>query len=245
MTMQVQYIDSMGNDLSIINAAYASFGKRATEFDKEKHPKLLNYLARGMSESDFYQLIRDITLEVSDEKWVKQKLVEYRHTPTHWSPFSHATISLQIKAPIAIHAQCAKHTVGFAMNTVSRRYISEKPELFIPTFREKAKNVKQGSGSTHDGNKEWQAVYQEYCNNAIELYDKMISHEIAPEQARFVLPQGVMTEWTWTGSLYAWARFYLQRTDHHSQKEIQELAKMAGDIIKPLYPYSWQSLTAE
>ena len=76
-------------------------------------------------------------------------------------------------------------------------------------------------------------------------YEEMIAQGVAPEVARFILPQGVETNWVWTGSLYAWARFYNQRTDPHAQKEIQDLAKMVGEIIKPLYPHSWKALVGD
>ena len=77
----------------------------------------------------------------------------------------------------------------------------------------------------------------------IETYLRMIADDVAPEQARFILPQGVFTEWVWTGSLQAWARFYNQRSDPHAQQEIQELAQMVDDIISPLFPVSWGNIT--
>lgn len=173
-----------------------------------------------------------------------ERLIKYLARHNHEMPFAHTAIKVRVKAPISIRTQCFKHKVGFAENEVSRRYVTDKPEIFLPTFRNAPTgNIKQGSGDIHDGNTEWQKVYQEYCKNAIDLYNKMIVHDIAPEQARFVLPQGVMTEWIWTGSLLAFARFYNLRSDSHAQKEIQELAKMIGDIIAPLFPVSWRALT--
>ena len=172
------------------------------------------------------------------------RLIRYLAEHNHLSPFYHATITLRLKAPIAIHAQMMKHTVGFAHNTTSRRYVTSEPELFIPEFREKAPNVKQGSLDTeHLDNKEFKGRYKQLCNSAINYYEFLISQGVAAEQARFILPQGVMTEWVSTGSLYAWVRFYNQRTDPHAQKEIQDLAHMVGEIIEPLYPVSWHSLT--
>ena len=172
------------------------------------------------------------------------RLIRYLAEHNHLSPFYHATITLRLKAPIAVHAQMMKHTVGCAHNTTSRRYVTSEPELFIPEFREKAPNVKQGSLDTeHLDNKEFKARYKQLCNSAINYYEFLISQGVAAEQARFILPQGVMTEWVSTGSLYAWVRFYNQRTDPHAQKEIQDLAYMVGNIIKDLYPVSWRSLT--
>jgi hypothetical protein len=85
--------------------------------------------------------------------------------------------------------------------------------------------------------------YEAVCNRMIDLYEAMIADNVAPEQARFILPQGCEVQWIWTGNLYAFANFYLKRTDPHAQKEIQDLARMVGDIIEPLFPVSWKALT--
>lgn len=208
--MKVEYIDHMGSDLSVVNAARCSFAKQHDKFDDTNDTKLINYLARH----------------------------------GHWTPFAHAFVTMRFKAPISIHAQCVKHQVGFAMNTVSRRYVSDTPELFLPEFRTKPEgSIKQGSGAIHPDNSNIQYDYFEMCTSAIELYEQMILDGVAPEQARFVLPQGVYTEWVWSGSLQAWARFYNQRSDTHAQQEIQELANMVNDITKNLFPVSWVALT--
>jgi thymidylate synthase (FAD) len=77
----------------------------------------------------------------------------------------------------------------------------------------------------------------------IAMYQRMIENNVCPEQARFILPQGCMVNWVWTGSLAAYARFYKQRTDPHAQREVQMLAEKVGDIIEPLFPVSWKALT--
>ena len=172
------------------------------------------------------------------------RLIKYLARHNHWTPFAHAFVTLRFKAPIAIHAQCVKHQVGFAMNTVSRRYVSDKPELFIPEFRLAPEgSVKQGSGEVHPDSAHWQVNYEDLMNKAVDLYLMMIDGDVAPEQARFVLPQGVMTEWVWSGSLQAWARFYTQRIDPHAQKEIQFLAQEVDKIVGALYPVAWDALT--
>ena len=242
--LNVQYIDHMGNDLSVVRAATSSFAKDPEEWDEVKHPRLINYLARGVTQADYDLLIEKVAYGQFNENEAEQLLNDYRHTPVHWSPAAHTAITLRLKAPIAIHAQFMKHTVGFAHNTVSRRYVSDTPELFLPTFRMAPQgNVKQGSGGEHSENELLQEVYQSVAQECLESYESMIKNGVAPEQARFILPQGVMTEWVSTGSLYAWARLYRLRTDSHAQKEIQDLAHMVGDVIKPLYPVSWTALT--
>lgn len=145
----------------------------------------------------------------------------------------------------------------------SRRYVSDTPDFFTPTFRAKPTgSVKQGSGGVITMlpalDTQWatayppkdtvtqedlQGGYRAYMQSCIAYYEDLIKLGVAPEQARFVLPQGVMTEWVSTGSLYAWARLYNLRADSHAQQEIQQLAKMIAGIIAPLFPYSWQALT--
>lgn len=110
-------------------------------------------------------------------------------------------------------------------------------------FRAKAANVKQGSGDIHPKSNFWLDEYAMSTRKAVQLYEEMVQAGICPEQARFVLPQGCEVNWVWTGSLYAYANFYNQRSDSHAQKEIQELAEQVNKIITPLYPVSWAALT--
>ena len=137
-----------------------------------------------------------------------------------------------------------KHKIGFVESEESRRYISSRPEFFVPDhFRSKAENVKQGSAGIHPDSDLWMAQYKEAAQRSIELYLEAIEDGVCPEQARFFLIQGVEVNWVWTGSLYAYANFYNQRSDSHAQKEIQELANQVDKIIAPLYPVAWAALT--
>lgn len=116
--------------------------------------------------------------------------------------------------------------------------------LYIPDhFRAAAADKKQGSAGKHENNAYWSAVYYADCNRMIDRYEEAIKAGVCPEQARFFLPQGVEVNWVWTGSLYAFANFYNQRSDSHAQEEIQELAKSVDGIISPLFPVSWAALT--
>ena len=85
--------------------------------------------------------------------------------------------------------------------------------------------------------------YHNAVRHCVDSYNRLLEIGVAPEQARFVLPQGMYTEWYWTGSLAAYARFYSQRIDEHAQWEIRQYAEAVGKIIKPRFPYSWESLT--
>lgn len=174
-------------------------------------------------------------------------LIRYLARNNHVIPFAHAVVTLRVTAPIAVRAQAFKHKVGFVESEISRRYVSEEPDWYLPVFRERAPNVKQGSGAAFANPEQYdfQDAYEEAMDNCLGLYNRFIEAGVAPEQARFILPQGVMTQWVWTGSLLAFSRFYNLRADSHAQKEIQELAHMVSDIIAQLYPVSWAALTGE
>lgn len=215
--MKAELVNVMGDDLFVANTARVSFAKESTEFTfREDVPK------------------------GSDEG-----LIEYLANHNHWTPFAHPQISLRMKAPVPIRTQCFKHKQGFVENEESRRYISCEPELFVPeVFRQKPEgSAKQGSHGVHPRTEFWKESYMNVCGDALLVYREMIQDHVCPEQARFVLPQGVMVNWIWTGSLAAFARFYNQRTEEHAQQESCDLAESVGEIIQPLFPVSWKALT--
>jgi thymidylate synthase (FAD) len=166
-----------------------------------------------------------------------------RKIPCHWVPFGHPHISLRMQAPVPIRTQCFKHKIGFVESEESRRYISSRPEFFVPDhFRAKAENVKQGSAGVHPRNEEWMGKYIEAAEKSIETYLAAIEDGVCPEQARFFLIQGIEVNWVWTGSLYAFAQAATARLDSHAQKEVRDLFTEVDAIIRPLYPVSWAAL---
>jgi thymidylate synthase (FAD) len=172
------------------------------------------------------------------------KLINYLAKHKHWTPFAHPQICLHIKAPFPIRTQFFKHKVGFVENEVSRRYVDDDPEYFYPRWSSRPTNMKQGAGDhveTDLQNKAYLIYSQaiEACNNA---YKDLLKIGIAPEQSRMILPLGTYTEWYWTGSLAAYARFYAQRSDPHAQAEIREYAEEIGSIISGLFPVSWSAI---
>tara|TARA_R110002012_G_scaffold141503_2_gene299235 strand:- start:7662 stop:8465 length:804 start_codon:yes stop_codon:yes gene_type:complete len=265
--MKVEYINHMGDDLQIVNAAKVSFGKRSEWHysgvdtngppEKRLHAKdrsLIQFLARGCTSGDWDNLV----YEVYETGWedgkkgfhdynssteIEDLLNHIRKMPSHWSPFAHTAITLHLKMPIFVARQIMKHTTGLEYNEVSRRYVDSEPEIFFPKeFRVVAADVKQGSGGTHPKNDKWQARVREYSDLATHLYEDMLEDGVAPEQARMYLPHSMYTEVIATGNLYAWANLYIQRTDSHAQKETQDLAKQIGEITQTLYPVSWEAL---
>ena len=222
----VQYVDHLGNDLTVVNAARVSFHKES-DWDGEQH---------------WSGTIKDKKLNEKD-----QKLIGYLAKHKHWTPFAHPQITLRIKAPIFIRTQLFKHKVGFTENEVSRRYVSDPPSVYFPRWRGKPTNgAKQGSEDFMPLDEDYNTVNRHYeftVREALLTYDELLKRGVAPEQARSVLPQGTYTEWWWTGSLSAFARVYTQRSDPHAQWECQEYAKAISTIIQPLFPHSWKALT--
>lgn len=256
--MRAEYLEHMGNDLTVVNAARVSFDTVHTELTPGDRG-LIQFLARGCSSKDWDAQIDLIINEDNlQDNQVEALLKWAKNMPTHWTPFSHAMISLRETVPIFVARQRFKHMVGFTYNEVSRRYVDDTPEFHVPGLwraRPEA-NIKQGSGTdvvtelqmAYAPDEDPQptgisVAYTEYLWQAQNLYETMIKDGVAPEQARMVLPQSMLTTYWVTGSLYAWANAYIQRSDSHAQQEIQVLAKQWDEIIAPLYPVSWAALT--
>lgn len=225
--MEVTLIDSMGSDLSAVNAARVSFAKESNWVQDWEDPK------PELHEKDV-------------------KLIGYLAKHGHWTPFAHAFLSFRIKAPIFVARQLVKHQVGLAWNEESRRYIDSEPEFWMPSaegWRGKPVNAKQGSdGSIHintllyswDENYDfWPADVTEFC---LDYYNFLLIKGVAPEQARMVLPLNTMTEWIWSGSLMAFARVCKLRLDAHAQAETREIAASIDKLIPAAFTHSWKAL---
>lgn len=356
---EVTLIDSMGTDISVVNAARVSFHKESGYLYDDDDPTVM-YL----SEKD-------------------QKLLKFLADHGHIIPFAHAFLSFRLKIPIFIARQLGKHQVGLALSEVSRRYVDDEIEIFVPDyFRPKAENVKQGSGvgkvkvntygngiCLHCGDKvekktygpigKWcsekcrasfrkendpdfrihnakynaekrgiefslvrgdivwpekcpllgipleyvstnetydnapsidridstkgytkdnvwvisnkanrmkndaskqelinfarkilltfngqivpkESTFVETCRHMVEYYEHLLSEGVAPEQARMILPQNMMTEWIWSGSLLAFIRVCNLRLDAHTQKETQDVAKEIAHHLDMRFPESWK-----
>lgn len=241
--MHAIYVKHYLTDEDVANIARQSFAKLAENFTEQQNNSLVRFLARGMSSGDWDSLIHQM-MTFADPQDAHDLAVHIRGIPEHWVPFGHPHITLRMSAPVPIRVQAFKHKIGFVESEESRRYISSEPVVYVPdVLRSAAKNVKQGSGDAHPNSELWINAYNIQTRAAVVLYQQMIADGVCPEQARFVLPQGCEVNWVWTGSLYAFANYYNQRTDPHSQKESQDLAKEVGKIIAPLYPVSWAALT--
>ena len=246
-----------GSDLGIVNAARKSFGRRsewANEDDshwlnfepvlKSKDKRLLEFLARGMTAQDFTTLRMFVESSVlgfqegapeCQEDLIKT-LWEWRNTPTHDTPFNHGFFSFEVKAPIFVARHLVKHEY-LIMSEYSRRYITDDVEFYTPdVWRGKAEDVKQGSGGAATS----QYFPASYCEQtgieALQRYNKMLEQGICAEQARIILPQNIMTSWTWSGTLGAFANMCKLRLAKDTQYETRLVAQGVYDELKKQFP---------
>lgn len=233
--MEVTLLDIMGNDLTVVNAARVSFDKESQYEWIEKFD--------GSQEA----ILHEEPYHVLDLKESDKKLIKFLAKHNHWSPFSHATVTFRVSAPIFVARQLVKHQVGLSWNEVSRRYVDTKIENFQPTlWRARHENKKQGSSDTAiKNNASVDDLYMRHIVDSISLYQKMLEEGVCPEQARMVLPQSTYTSWYWTGSLYAFARIYNLRTTSDAQYETRIIAQKIGEELKTLFPYCWEALTCQ
>ena len=203
----VELIDSMGNDLTVVNSARVSFGKRKKKFGKNDE-RLISYLAKH----------------------------------GHWTPFGHVSLQFHINSPVFVARQLVKHQVGLVWNEVSRRYVDSKPSIYLPDeWRGRAEDKKQGSDEDNIVKKRC-LEYESLTKTLVGAYVRMITQGVCPEQARMILPQSMMTEWYWTGSLMAFARVCNLRCKPDSQLETRVVANLIDKLAVEIAPVSWKEL---
>lgn len=218
--IEVKYIQHCGSDLTVVNAARVSFDKESDwEYENEGHE------ASGEKGH----------LKLSDTK-----LINYLAKHKHKSPFNHSFITVKVKAPLSVARQLVKHKF-MPWNEISRRYVSDEPEFYIPTmFREAAENVKQGSSEEDSGYPREDAIL--HSRRCLEEYEQRLQKGVCAEQARDALPLNMMTEWYWSGTLGAFADMLILRLAPYTQKESRDVAEKIRDIVQPLFPVSLKAL---
>lgn len=223
-----------GTELDIVNAARVSFHKESDWIDVEDQPG---------------------RIELADKD---KKLINYLAKHGHWTPFAHVGATFVVKAPLFVARQLGKHQVGLVWNEVSRRYVDEEPEYFLPSsWRSRPESsMKQGSGAAtvdtimcqinggKDEPRHPNLLVEKMVYDMGLLYKHLVDSGVAPEQARMVLPQNMMTEWWWTGSLAAWARVFKLRLDPHTQKETQDVVQMMYNQLVERFPTALNALLA-
>jgi len=212
--IEVTYIDHMGSDLSVVNAARVSFGKKS-----EWMPRI--------------HYGEQLVLKPKDAK-----LIKYLAKHKHKSPFNHTFVTFHVKAPIFVARQLQKHEY-MPWNEISRRYVDDDPEFYFPlTWRGRSTDKKQGS----EGEVKSNFNINYHTMTALKGYQQMLDEGVAPEQARMVLPQSMMTEWYWSGTLFAFAKMCSLRLKSDTQEETQLVAQKVALTMAKIYPVSWDAL---
>lgn len=221
--IKVELVDYMGDDLSTVNSARVSFDK---ESDWE-HTELCCG-ANSLSSKD-------------------SKLIKYLADHKHLTPFRHNAIQIRCTAPIFLARQLGKHQAGLSWNEVSRRYVDTPPEFYTPDeWRGRPDgSIKQGSGEKWTLNVAANSAYADFIERVGNLYALMVKNGCAPEQARMVLPQSMMTTWIWSGNLLAFHHVYKERISEGAQLEARHFAKELGVILEQLFPVSFKALKGE
>ena len=212
--IEVTYVDHMGDDLSVVNAARVSFGKKS-----DYMPRVHNGEAKVLQHKD-------------------DRLIKYLAKHNHKSPFNHTFTTFHVKAPVFVARQLVKHEY-MPWNEISRRYVDNKPEFYQPEeWRGRSVDKKQGS----DGIVKSNANVPYFNDTMLGVYTQLLDEGVAPEQARMVLPQSMMTEWYWSGTLYAFAKMCGLRLKEDTQAETRIVAEKIEDVMAKLYPVSWEAL---
>jgi len=175
------------------------------------------------------------------------RLIKYLADHNHVSPFFHPQARFRLKMPIWMAREWYRHTIGFARNEVSRRYVDSPPTFFLPgAIRTRAPNKKQGSNDeVHPYSDELLDVVRASCEESVATYSKLLQEGVPPEQARMILPQNMMTEFIETGSLAAYARLVNLRKTEDAQHEIREVAHEVSTLLHSAFPHSWGVLIHE
>ena len=227
--IEVTYIDHMGSDLSVVNAARVSFGKKSEALGTS-----------GVVGETITPILND----------PDKRLINYLAKHKHMSPFGHAFASFHVKAPIFVARQLVKHKF-LRWNEISRRYVDNEPEFYEPdVWRGRSADKKQGSSDETVEFLRMQGLSEQTVSDAtfkhklhsLTLYHDMINEGVAPEQARMVLPQSTMTEWYWSGSLDAFADMCNLRHKEDTQYETRLIANSISMDMKGIFPTSWKAL---
>jgi len=210
----IEVVDSLGNDLTVVNSARVSFGKRKEKFDKSDE-RLVRYLAKYKHYSPFRHL--QVQFHIKAPEFVMRQW--YKHV-------------------VGIETTSNSATKDHAWNEISGRYVPVE-DFYVPSvWRKQSEDNKQASEGVLDDlqQKRMDSAYDEYIRQVEMIYDRMISAGTAKEQARIILPLSQYTEVYWTASFQAIMNFIELRNEKTSQWEIQQYAKVMLDLMGDVYP---------
>ena len=210
----IEVIDTLGNDLTVVNSARVSFGKRKEKFDKSDE-KLVRYLAKHKHYSPFRHL--QVQFHIKAPEFVMRQW--YKHV-------------------VGIETTSNSSTKDHAWNEISGRYVPVEDYYIPDVWRKQSRDNKQASEGVLESVRNGQAKH--YYNTALDttlvMYKRLLDLGVAKEQARVILPLSQYTEVYWTASFQSIMNFIELRDEKTSQIEIQEYARTLKDLMFEVYP---------
>ena len=211
----IEVIDSLGNDLTVVNSARVSFGKRKSTWSASDR-RLCKYLAKHKHYSPFRHL--QVQFHVKAPEFVMRQW--YKHV-------------------VGIETTSNGSTKDHAWNEISGRYVPVE-EFYIPEiWRKQSEDNKQASEGVleSENNSRAKHYYDNALSTTVSMYNRLINDlGVAKEQARVILPLSQYTEVYWTASFQAIMNFIELRNEKTSQIEIQEYAKAMLKITHDTFP---------
>ena len=210
--MDVELIDHMGSDASVVNAARVSFGKRIKEMS-EGDTKLIKYLAKHNHWSPFGHA--SLQFRIKAPVFVARQLVKHQIGLT-WNEISRRYVEYEPEF---------YEVDKWRGKPVDKKQGSSEKEIEWVSRSQRTDTLK----STVE-------------NLALHNYKVLLDAGVAPEQARMILPQSMFTEWWWSGSLYAFSRVCNLRCALDAQYETRIVANLIDKECERLFPISWIEL---
>jgi thymidylate synthase (FAD) len=237
--LKVTYVDHMGHDKRVVDAARISFGNNDLEFSSKEDEKEFLRLLEAAEQEYRIQKVPKITDK-------DKKLIQYLAQNKHMSPFEHNVISVIVECPLSIRSQIHRHRT-FSYNEISRRYTSKDIEFYYPSLydvRSQSKSNRQASDGNLNHKEATEAIFimEQAALVCLETYNKLLDMGVAREQARDSLPMRLMTHFYMTGNLRNWAHFVDLRTHKGAQSEVRFLAHEVRNIITSKYPVAGKCL---
>ena len=210
----IEVVDSLGNDLTVVNSARVSFGKRKSVWSAADR-RLVKYLAKYKHYSPFRHL--QVQFHIKAPEFVMRQW--YKHV-------------------VGIETTSNSATKDHAWNEISGRYVPVEDFYKPDVWRKQSEDNKQASEGVLDDlqQKRMGDCYNEYMRQVEMTYDRMIDAGMAKEQARIILPLNQYTEVYWTASFQAIMNFIELRNEKTSQWEIQEYAKVLLELMHETFP---------
>ena len=210
----IEVVDKLGDDLTVVNSARVSFGKRKEVWD-EKDAKLVRYLAKNKHFSPFRHL--QIQLNIKAPEFVMRQL--FRHV-------------------VGIEATSNYPTKDTPWNEISGRYVPVKEYYYPEVWRKQSQDNKQASEGKldYDGQETASSLYRTGINETKRIYEELVNLGVAKEQARSILPLSQYTQVWWTASFQSIMNFIDLRDEKTAQWEIQQYAKVLKEIMLEVFP---------